>query len=228
MSLGSFRGHGDPPRWTSREATHLGAQAGRRPTSVDKPGATLATTPHLIRRADDVVLTMPVAVSLTCGLLLLLCEATAYPIAMSGLSLGESLQEEVDAAPWLSGPTRKRSRSISINQDLVSLANMVANTDHRRRVEEAKILLNKIGKRDVHGRDVTGTRDITSRRDATGRRDVIGQRDVSGRTLPVRSAGTTAGSEAAGSGSRHRRRRSRRCRPPGPASLTSRRGRDDI
>lgn len=138
---------------------------------------------------------MPVAVSLTCGLLLLLCEATAYPIAMSGLSLGESLQEEVDAAPWLSGPTRKRSRSISINQDLVSLANMVANTDHLRRVEEAKILLNKIGKRDVHGRDVTGTRDITSRRDATGRRDVIGQRDVSGRTLPVRSAGTTAGSE---------------------------------
>ena len=29
---------GDSPRWTSRETTHLGGQAGRRLTSVDKPG----------------------------------------------------------------------------------------------------------------------------------------------------------------------------------------------
>ena len=68
-------------------------------------------------------------------------------------------------------------------------------------MQEAESFLKEIGKRDVHGRDVTGRRDITSRRDATDRRDVtvrryvIGQRDVSGRTLPVRSAGTTAGSE---------------------------------
>ena len=101
---------------------------------------------------------------LACGLLLLLCDAAAaYPLAARGLTLGEALEAEVDAAPWFvaDGPTRKRSRSISINQDLVSLADMLAKHEQLRRVQQARSFLRSIGKRDVTGgRDVIGERDV--------------------------------------------------------------------
>ena len=113
-------------------------------------------TPHVTRSADLVVGTMTTTVCLTCGLLLLLCEAAAaYPLAVRGLTL----EEEVDASPWLTavGLTRKRSRSTSINQDLVSLADMLAKHEQLRRVQQAQSFLHSIGKRDVMGgRDVIG------------------------------------------------------------------------
>ena len=109
-------------------------------------------------RAPLSVRTMASHARLACGLLLLLCDAAAaYPLAVRGLTLGEALEEEVDAAPWLvaDGATRKRSRSLSINQDLVSLADMLATHEHLRRVQQTQSFLRSIGKRDV-----TGERDI--------------------------------------------------------------------
>ena len=121
------------------------------------------------------------------GLVLLEAAAIhAYPTALRGMSIGELLQEELDARPWLtSGATaRKRGPPISINQDSMSLTQTLERGDQQRVMAATKQLLKDIGKRGIR-------RDSVDRRDPTGDiifgRYLIQERDdgVAGRSPPV-------------------------------------------
>ena len=111
-----------------------------------------------------------------------------YPTSLSGMSIGELLQEELGPRSWLtSGATaRKRGHAISFSQPIESIGDTLNRGEQQRRKEKAMKSMEFAGKRGIR-RDSVDRRDATDRGDILFGRYLFHERDggVAGRSPPV-------------------------------------------